>query len=69
MTRAISRESFDELKNYLGVYLQQGRPILDADWNENQDIAVAALRHRRPPRDPPRPVPSSTLTATPADLP
>ncbi|MFI9561190.1 putative Ig domain-containing protein [Nonomuraea endophytica] len=44
MSRAISRESFDELKNYLGVYLQQGRPILDADWNENQDITVAALR-------------------------
>ncbi|MET8052878.1 hypothetical protein ABZU75_35305 [Streptosporangium sp. NPDC005286] len=44
MSRAISRESFDELKNYLGVYLQQGRPILDADWNEGQDIAVAALR-------------------------
>jgi hypothetical protein len=44
MTRAISRESFDELKNYLGVYLQQGRPVLDADWNENQDIAVAAAR-------------------------
>jgi high-affinity iron transporter len=32
-------------------------------------LAVAALRHRRPPRDPPRPVPASTLTATPADLP
>jgi hypothetical protein len=44
MTRAISRESFDELKNYLGVYIQQGRAVLDADWNENQDIAVAAAR-------------------------
>ena len=42
--RAISRESFDELKNYLGVYLQQGRAILDADWNESQDIAVSFLR-------------------------
>jgi hypothetical protein len=44
MSRAISRESFDELKNYLGVYLQQGRPILDADWNENQDISVSLIR-------------------------
>ena len=44
MTQAISRESFDELKNYLGVYLQQGRAILDSDWNENQDIAVSFMR-------------------------
>ena len=44
MARAISRDSFNELKNYLGVYLQQGRVILDADWNENQDIAVSFLR-------------------------
>jgi hypothetical protein len=44
MTRAISRDSFDELKNYLGVYLQQGRVVLDADWNEGQDIALSLLR-------------------------
>jgi Putative Ig domain/Family of unknown function (DUF6519) len=44
MVRAVSRESFDELKNYLGVYQQQGRVILDADWNENQDIAVSFVR-------------------------
>jgi hypothetical protein len=44
MPRAISRESFNELKNYLGVYMQQGRVILDSDWNENQDIAVSFLR-------------------------
>jgi hypothetical protein len=44
MSRAISRESFSELKNYLGVYMQQGRVILDSDWNENQDIAVSFLR-------------------------
>ena len=25
MVRAVSRESFDELKNYLGVYQQQGQ--------------------------------------------
>jgi hypothetical protein len=44
MTEAISRDGFDELKNYLGVYLQQGRALLDSDWNENQDIAVSFLR-------------------------
>jgi len=44
MSRSISREGFNELKNYLGVYLQQGRVILDSDWNENQDIAVSFLR-------------------------
>ncbi len=44
MSRAISRESFQELKNYLGVYLQQGRVILDSDWNESQDITLSALR-------------------------
>ena len=44
MVRAVSRESFDELKNYLGVYQQQGRVILDADWNESQDIAVSYVR-------------------------
>jgi hypothetical protein len=44
MTRAISRDSFDELKNYLGVYQQQGRVILDSDWNESQDIALSLLR-------------------------
>ena len=33
MTRAISRDSFDELKQYIGVHLQQGRVILDSDWN------------------------------------
>jgi hypothetical protein len=44
MTEAISREGFDELKNYLGVYLQQGRALLDSDWNANQDIATSFLR-------------------------
>jgi hypothetical protein len=45
MTRAISRDSFYELKQYLGVHLQQGRAILDADWNEAQDI-MATLAQR-----------------------
>jgi hypothetical protein len=47
MSEAISRETFDELKSYLGVYLQQGRPILDADWNEGQEILTAHLRRLR----------------------
>jgi hypothetical protein len=45
MTRAISRDSFDELKQYIGVHLQQGRVILDSDWNEGQDI-MATLAAR-----------------------
>lgn len=44
MTRAISRDSFHELKQYLGVHLQQGRVILDSDWNEGQDIMAALAR-------------------------
>jgi hypothetical protein len=44
MTRAISRDSFNELKQYLGVYLQQGRVILDSDWNEAQDILGSLVR-------------------------
>jgi hypothetical protein len=43
----ISRDSYDPTKDYLGVYLQQGRPILDADWNEAQDITRAALAEIR----------------------
>ncbi|MDY7090504.1 MAG: hypothetical protein SYR96_36120 [Actinomycetota bacterium] len=44
MTRAISRDSFQELKNYLGVHFQQGRPILDADLNEAQAVLLSLLR-------------------------
>ena len=41
MSSAVSRYTFDELKGYLGVHLQQGRPILDADLNEAQEIMAA----------------------------
>jgi len=44
MTRAISRNSFNELKQYLSVHLQQGRVILDSDWNEAQDIMAMLAR-------------------------
>ncbi len=33
-----SRDTFDRLKHYVGVRLQQGVPIVDADWNELEDI-------------------------------
>lgn len=33
-----SRDTFDRLKHYVGVRLQQGVPLLDADWNETDDI-------------------------------
>ncbi len=37
-----SRESFDPDRDYSRVLLQQGRVLLDADWNEQ----VAILLHR-----------------------
>jgi hypothetical protein len=39
-----SRETFDRLKHYVGVRLQQGVPIVDADWNELEDIRKYELR-------------------------
>jgi hypothetical protein len=33
-----SRDTFDALKHYVGVRLQQGVPLVDADWNEKDDI-------------------------------
>src|SRR3954451_18281396 len=33
-----SRDTFDRLKHYVGVRLQQGVPLIDADWNELEDI-------------------------------
>jgi hypothetical protein len=44
MSNAISRESFQEPKNYLGVHFQQGRPILDADLNEAQTVLRSMVR-------------------------
>lgn len=34
----ISRDTFDKLKHYVSVRLQQGVPLVDADWNEKDDI-------------------------------
>ncbi|MBU3078988.1 DUF6519 domain-containing protein [Sphingomonas quercus] len=38
MTGDYTRFSFDPLKRYAGVLMQQGRVQLDADWNEEIDI-------------------------------
>jgi len=38
-----SRSTFDPLKNYVGVRLQQGVPVLDADWNELNDVTRQEL--------------------------
>jgi hypothetical protein len=43
MKNQISRDSFHPEQHYSGVYLQQGRMILDADWNELSDIQKARL--------------------------
>lgn len=39
-----SRDTFDRLKHYVGVRLQQGVPLIDADWNEQEDIRKFELR-------------------------
>ncbi|MDD5389870.1 MAG: DUF6519 domain-containing protein [Gallionellaceae bacterium] len=43
MKTQISRDSFRPEQRFSGVYLQQGRMILDADWNELSDIEKARL--------------------------
>lgn len=42
MSGDYSRDSFDALRDYAGVFLQQGRAVLDTDWNE-----LVALFERR----------------------
>lgn len=43
MKTQVSRDSFDSDKRYSGVYLQQGRMITDADWNEETEISRRRL--------------------------
>jgi Family of unknown function (DUF6519) len=43
MKSQISRHSHDPAKRYSGVFQQQGRMIIDADWNELQAIVKARL--------------------------
>ena len=38
MASDISRKTFKSQKHYSGVLMQQGRVLLDADWNEQLDI-------------------------------
>src|SRR5262245_6024502 len=40
MPADISRERFDPARHYSGVRQQQGRVLLDADWNEQVDIVA-----------------------------
>jgi hypothetical protein len=40
-----SRNTFDPRKHYASVRLQQGVPLVDADWNEMEDIRRHEVRH------------------------
>lgn len=40
-----SRDTFDGRKGYASVRLQQGVPLVDADWNEREDVRRAELRN------------------------
>src|SRR5207248_4400927 len=40
----ITRDSFRRHKNFSRVLMQQGRVQLDADWNEQTDLFLYALR-------------------------
>src|SRR5215212_3133431 len=37
-------DTFDALRRYVGVRLQQGVPIADSDWNELDDVHELGLR-------------------------
>lgn len=39
-----SRNTFDTIKQYVSVRLQQGVPLVDADWNEREDIRRSELQ-------------------------
>lgn len=44
MTGDFSRQTFDRKKHYLRVLMQQGRVLLDADWNEQAAILLHYLQ-------------------------
>ena len=46
-TQDISRAAFDPRKQYASVRMQQGRVIVDDDWNENERITNEDLRRSR----------------------
>ena len=39
-----SKDSFDALRDFAGVFLQQGRPVLDSDWNEMMQVLERRIR-------------------------
>ena len=39
-----SRDTFDPLKHFRRVFMQQGRVQLDADWNEQTSILLHYMR-------------------------
>ena len=43
----ISRSAFDPRKRYTGVRMQQGRVIVDDDWNESERIQAEDRRRSR----------------------
>lgn len=40
----ISSDSFERVRDFTRVLLQQGRPLLDRDWNEQTSIVLSQLR-------------------------
>lgn len=40
----ISADTFRPLRNYIGIRLQQGVPLVDADWNELEDVRRFEVR-------------------------
>lgn len=44
MSGDYSRDGFDALRDYAGVFLQQGRAILDSDWNEMVEMFERRIR-------------------------
>src|SRR5215210_699583 len=40
MNGDFSRDTFDPAKHFLRVFMQQGRVLLDADWNEQSAILL-----------------------------
>lgn len=39
-----SKDGFDALRDFAGVFLQQGRPVLDSDWNEMVRVLERRIR-------------------------
>ncbi|HEY5955098.1 MAG TPA: hypothetical protein VIV60_01045, partial [Polyangiaceae bacterium] len=44
MKQPVSRNSFDQRRGYIGVFLQEGAPFIDATWNEAIDVQSSLLR-------------------------